>query len=312
MTGSTEYPTGRTPGSRHDWNDASADVAAGGYAPGEWAAADLAPVDPASGQTGYAQSESAPESKTEVAKEAAQVAKGQAADVAGTAGEAASHVAGVVKEQVADVSAEAGRQVKHLASQAQSELAGQASTQQQRAAAGLRSVGGQLKSLVDGSPQQGMVSDLAAQGADKVHEIAGWLENRDPAQLLAEVKTFARRRPGVFLAVALGAGVLAGRLARGLTSDSDAPDPTASANRPTSALTPVQSAGQLGYSVGTAGYPAQPSGYPSPEFANPAYVNPAYAGPDSTTPAYAQPTFGDQGGYDESGYGRGPGTGGGL
>ena len=162
-------------------------------------------------------------------------------------------------------------------------------------------MGGQLKSLVDGSPQQGMVSDLAPQGADKVHEIAGWLENRD-----------ARRRPGVFLAVALGAGVLAGRLARGLTSDSDAPDPTASANRPTSALTPVQSAGQLGYSVGTAGYPAQPSGYPSPEFANPAYVNPAYAGPDSTTPAYAQPTFGDQGGYDESGYRRGPGTGGGL
>jgi len=42
------------------------------------------------------------------------------------------------------------------------------------------------------------------------------------------VRSFARRKPGAYLAIALGAGVLAGRLTRGLTSSSDSAPTTTS------------------------------------------------------------------------------------
>ncbi len=166
------------------------------------------------------------------------VAKDQAASVAGGASDAAQHVAGVAKEQAGQVTAEAGRQVKQLVGQAQSELSSQAQTQQQRAASGLRSVGEQLSSMAQGSEQSGVATDLAAQAADRVHQIAGWLENRDPASVLEEVRVFARRRPGAFLAIALGAGVLAGRVARGLAAPDKAAPAAGQPVRPAVGTTP--------------------------------------------------------------------------
>ena len=47
------------------------------------------------------------------------------------------------------------------------------------------------------------------------------MADRDPGALLDEVRSFARRKPGTYLAIALGAGVLAGRLTRGLTAPTD-------------------------------------------------------------------------------------------
>ena len=149
----------------------------------------------------------------------ADVAKDQAANVATGAGEAAQQVAGVAKDQVKQVAAETGKQAKQLLGKAQSELTDQAATQQQRAAAGLHSVGDQLSAMAGASDQSGMAVDLAQQAGDKAHQIAGWLENRDPGSVLTELRSFARQRPGVFFTIALGAGVVAGRLARGLTAD---------------------------------------------------------------------------------------------
>ncbi len=149
------------------------------------------------------------------------VAKDQAANVAGGASEAAQQVAGVAKDQVKQVAAETGKQAKQLLGQAQSELTDQAATQQQRAAVGLHSVGDQLTSMAGASEQPGMATDLAQQAGEKAHQIAGWLEHRDPGSVLTELRSFARQRPGVFFAIALGAGVVAGRLARGLTADPD-------------------------------------------------------------------------------------------
>ena len=186
----------------------------------------------------------------------ADVAKGQASAVAGGAADAASHVAGVAKEQAGQVTAEATRQVKHLVGQAQSELSSQASSQQERAASGLRSVGEQLSAMANGSGGPGVAADLAKQAADKVHEVAGWLENKEPADLLADVRAYARRRPGMFLAIALGAGVVAGRLVRGATTN---PDQVGQGND-----NRQLSGGQhSGYPSQTAGYPSQAGGYPS-------------------------------------------------
>lgn len=148
-----------------------------------------------------------------------QVAKGQASEVAGGAADAAQHVAGVAKEQVGQVAVAAGQQVKQLAGQAQSELSDQATAQQVKLAGGLHSVGDQLKSMAEKSDQPGVATDLAHQAAEKAHQVAAWLEDRTPAELLSNLRSFARRRPGSFLAAALAAGAVAGRMARGLSAD---------------------------------------------------------------------------------------------
>jgi len=170
------------------------------------------------------------------------VAKEQAAGVASSATEAGQHVAGVAKDQAGEVAAEAGRQAKDVFGQATNEVSRQAAEQQQRVAGGLRSLGTELGSMAERSDEAGMATDLARQAASTVHSAADWLEQREPGELLEEVKTFARRRPGMFLAVALGAGLAAGRLTRGLKDEASS-----------SGSATTGSAGSAGYSsTGTA------------------------------------------------------------
>lgn len=182
-----------------------------------------------------------------------QVAQEQATAVAGSASDAAQRVTGVAREQAGQVAAEAGQQVKHLAGQARSQLTDQAQAQQQRAAAGLHVVADQLAAMAAGSGRPGVAADIAGQAADKVQQAAAWL-GRDPAALLADVRSLGRRRPGTFLAVALGAGVLAGRLARGAAAGAT-PSGSTSGQR----LVAGQSAAALPAA------PAEPSADDSPQ-----------------------------------------------
>jgi len=155
------------------------------------------------------------------------VAKDQASNVASSASSAGQHVAGVAKDQAGNVAAEASRQAKDVVGQARAELTQQAVQQQQRVAEGLRSIGTELSTMADRNEQPGLATDLARQASTRAHEAPQWLEQREPSGLLDEVKTFARRRPGAFLAIALGAGLAAGRLTRGLKDESSrGPDTT--------------------------------------------------------------------------------------
>jgi hypothetical protein len=171
-----------------------------------------------------------------------EVAKDQAGQVADTAKQAGAQVAGTVKEQAGQVTAEAGKQAKQLLSQAQSELSDQAGATQQRVAEGLHTLADELTGMAKNSDQDGPATDLARQAAEKAHQAAGWLSDRDPGALLDEVRSFARRKPGTYLAIALGAGVLAGRLTRGLTASTDdttddtTTSPTASTGTPAGLL----------------------------------------------------------------------------
>lgn len=145
------------------------------------------------------------------------VAKGQAAEVTQGAKEAGQHVAEVAKDQAANVGAEASRQAKDLLSQAGSEVGQQASQQQQRLAQGIRALGDELHKMTQpGQQSSGPATDLAKQGAQRAQDFASWLEQREPREVLDEVTAFARRRPGTFLLLAAGAGLLAGRMTRGL------------------------------------------------------------------------------------------------
>ena len=157
-------------------------------------------------------------------------AKEQAAQVADTAKEAGVQVTDAVKEQAGQVAAEAKQQAKQLLSQAQSELSEQAATTQHRVSEGLHALADELSGMARNSEQDGVATDLARQAADRARSAAGWLADRDPGSLLDEVRAFARRKPGTYLALALGAGVVAGRLTRGLTASTDGNSSVGTAN----------------------------------------------------------------------------------
>jgi hypothetical protein len=150
----------------------------------------------------------------------ADVAKDQAALITDTTKQAGAQVADTVRDQAGHVAEETKHQAKQLLSQAQTELSDQAAVTQQRVSEGLHALADELTGMAKNSEQDGPATDLARQAADKAREAAGWLGDRDPGSLLDEVRSFARRKPGTYLAVALGAGVLAGRLTRGRTASS--------------------------------------------------------------------------------------------
>ncbi|MET1087898.1 MAG: hypothetical protein ABWY04_12395, partial [Arthrobacter sp.] len=145
----------------------------------------------------------------------AEAAKEEASKVAGHAATAAQGVAHTAKEEVANVASEAKSSAQDLLAQAKSGLTSQAGTQQQKAAEGIRTISSQLQSMASAPDQQGVASDLIRQAAQRSESVASWLENKQPGDLLGEVQRFARNRPGTFLLLAAGAGVLAGRLTRG-------------------------------------------------------------------------------------------------
>jgi F0F1-type ATP synthase membrane subunit b/b' len=145
----------------------------------------------------------------------AQVAREEAAAVARTGADAGKQVASTAAEQVGEVAQEARRQAGDLVQQARAQAAEQARSGQQKATEGLRGLASELHQMSGSGDRQGAVSDLAAEAARRIDAAADWIDRRQPGDLIEEVRGFARRRPGVFLAGAALAGVLVGRLTRG-------------------------------------------------------------------------------------------------
>lgn len=144
------------------------------------------------------------------------VARDEAAGVGQHAREAGGQVAQTATDQARQVAAETGRQARDLFGEAQGHAQSQASAQQQRAAQQLHSVADEVGQMASNGGQSGVATEFARQAADRMHGAASWLEQREPGDLLDEVRTFARRRPGTFLIGAAVAGLAAGRLTRGL------------------------------------------------------------------------------------------------
>lgn len=220
------------------------------------------------------------------AKGVASHAGGAAKDVASHAGDAAKGLAQETKEKAGEVAGEAKQRARDLTGQAREQLRGKASEQQQRLASGLRSFGDELAQMAGSSESGGYAADLADRAGDLSRRAASWFEDREPGNLLGEVESFARRRPGAFLAIAAGAGLLAGRLVRGLR-DANADD----TDRPAS-YTPSAGYADTGY--GDTGY-AQ-SGYAGDLGGSTYAGEPAYGGTTATGPVYGNgPAAGDYG-----------------
>lgn len=165
-------------------------------------------------------------------------AKHEASEIKDTAVHEAGNVVETGKSEVSTVAHEAVSQVKDLYSQTQRQLSDQAATQQERVASGLRSVGDELSSMADNSDNQGLGADLVRQVSSRVSGAASWIGDRDPAALLSEVKSYARRKPGVFIGVAALAGLAVGRLVRALGENAK-DEHAASAGTATGVQTPA-------------------------------------------------------------------------
>lgn len=204
-------------------------------------------------------------------------AREQARQVGSEAKQAGGAVAETAKEQGREVVGEARRQARNLYGEARSQLASQTGEQQRRAAGGLRSLADEMRTMAEQGGQAGPVSELARQAADRVHGVAGWLEQREPGDIISEVRDYARRNPGTFLVGAAVLGVLAGRLTRNISAASDSDggaygpgyDPEQTAVIPTSRAVPDQ---------------IPPGGYLDP-------TPGAYVDPQATT-SYADPAGG--------------------
>lgn len=162
------------------------------------------------GTTGYETSDSGTSDTgaKEKAKEAASTAADQGKQVAGTAKEEAANVAGTAKEQAKNV-------VGDTVSQVRSQVGDQATTGRDKAATTLRTFGDDLQKMVQGEGSgEGMAADIARDISTRVKSFSDQLESKDPAELLDDVRSFARRKPGMFLLGALVAGVAAGRVFR--------------------------------------------------------------------------------------------------
>jgi hypothetical protein len=202
------------------------------------------------------------------------VAKDQAGNVASTAAQAGSQVASTAADQAKQVTQETKRQAQDLVQQGRQQLKDQARTGQQKAGQGLNDIAQQLRTMVQGGGEtpSGPAADLVAQAGDKVEQLATWIQDREPGDLLVELRNFARRKPGVFMLGAAVAGVVAGRLTTGVVA----------AHKDESSSGP-----------GTTGGYAQPA---VPTYAGPTYAEEGYAGTnyatDTTNTGYVSGTTG--------------------
>jgi hypothetical protein len=166
------------------------------------------------------------------------VAKDEAGNVKDTAVGAGKQVAGTAKDEAANVAGEAKQQAKSLVGTATSELKNQASSQQSRLAGTLRGYTDQLQGVTQGQGlEEGPLSDLVQRAASRGSDFVSWLENREPADVLDEVRRYARRRPVVFLALCGLAGVVAGRITRGAVAANTSLDSGSGGASPARALT---------------------------------------------------------------------------
>jgi hypothetical protein len=195
----------------------------------------------------------------------------RAQEAASTAAGEGKHVAGVAKDEAATVASEAASQARSVANgvlrDVTSQVGEQSRTQQDRLGSTLRSLGDDLEKMA-AQADTGLAGDLAREAADRARSASEHLQGREPAELLDDVRRFARQRPGTFLLGALGAGVVAGRLLRGTKDGAEA---AAAAPRPaspdlTSGTTPGLAAGTTsgrpngtyGGESGTVAPPASP------------------------------------------------------
>jgi vacuolar-type H+-ATPase subunit H len=145
-----------------------------------------------------------------------------AGQVAGRAKETATDVKDTAKEQAQRVGSEARSQARNVASDVRDRVGHQARSQNDKLVGSIRQTADQLDEM-RGDRTDSPAATVVSRVADGGRQLADYLDRNGPEGVLREVQDFARRRPGAFLATALAAGFVVGRLGKGVAkADSDA------------------------------------------------------------------------------------------
>ncbi|MCW2777233.1 MAG: hypothetical protein JWN17_958 [Frankiales bacterium] len=211
-------------------------------------------------------------------------AKDQAVSVAQTATSAAGEVTGTAKEQAGNVVGETLAQAKDLTGQVKEQAAQQVSSQTEKATTALRDV---AKQLSEGDTS-GVVGTVLSEVGTRVQTLADALEQKGPQGLLEDVRRYARSNPGTFLLGAALAGLVTGRLVKGLQAPEQheqlaLPAGTATGNPLAGVTSPGVSAEVPagGFDTGTTyGAPAGSGTYAAPSYTPP----PAYPASGTESP----------------------------
>jgi len=199
-------------------------------------------------------------------------AKEKAREVAAQTGqasrEAAADVKDTAKEQARKVGQEAKAQASNLASDVRDRVSGQARGQNDRLVTQIRQTADQLDEM-RGDRGDSPAAAVVSRVADGGRQFADYLDRNGPEGVLREVQDFARRRPGAFLATALAAGFVVGRLGKSVAKA----DPNAGTGKPESDS-----------------FVARPDKMDEPvtppDYAPPSYAPPSYAAPNYAKPGY--------------------------
>lgn len=139
----------------------------------------------------------------------------EAQGVASTAMDAAREFGAEATDQVRAVADQARSQLRTLADQASTELRAHADSRSQQATTNLRTLADRLDALASGRTQDaGPLVGYLYDAKRRALSLADRLETRGPDGMVEDVSTFARRRPGLFLLAAAGAGLATGRIFR--------------------------------------------------------------------------------------------------
>jgi hypothetical protein len=213
-------------------------------------------------------------------------------EVAGQGAHAAGQAVGEVKDTAAEqaqrVGAEAKTQARNVAADVRDRVSEQARTQNDKLVGGIRQTADQLDEM-RGDRADSPAATVVSRVADGGRQLADYLDRNGPEGVLREVQDFARRRPGAFLATALAAGFVVGRLGKGVAKA----DPEAGQGKPGSdsfvSSTPDSTyldsaypdSGSTGYAPG----PAVSTEYAATGTGRPVVVEEEYVG---GTPAVAR------------------------
>jgi len=160
----------------------------------------------------------------------------------------AMYVAGVAGDEIQSVAHDVKDAARGFFDETRVQLADQASTQQRRAADALRGTGDELEAMASGSADgsRGIATSAVRALGQQSRRAADWLEQREPADVVREVRGYARRHTGAFLLIALGVGIVAGRVTRALMADAHSGTALGSGNGSATRARPAVAGGSAG------------------------------------------------------------------
>ncbi|MET9929315.1 MULTISPECIES: hypothetical protein [unclassified Streptomyces] len=152
------------------------------------------------------------------ASEVAHTVQEKAAEGADLVTSNATDVVGTAKDQAANTVNEATAQARDVLSELRDQLQEQSRAQAGQLASNVRRLADELHDMSNSGKPDSTATAAVRQVADGGRKVASRLENRGPEGIVEDLRGFARRKPGLFLAGAALAGFAAARLGKGMAA----------------------------------------------------------------------------------------------